>query len=143
MQLRISKISSYLFTRIAFQTCSGLPGTLLTNADAAAASMASANVVGPPKLGLFMNSVVAYSDRSFDAVKLEVNVRVPARCSWHALCLHPHAFQPGASLAKLRVITRVKHRPLCCKHKKTCRCRSCAGQQKQPIAGITSCLSRS
>ena len=82
MQLRITKVSSYLLTRVAFQTCSGLPGTLLTFADAAAASLASVSIVGPPKLGLFMNSVVAYSDQNFDKMKLHVDVRSPFAPCW-------------------------------------------------------------
>jgi hypothetical protein len=74
VQVRISKLKGLLLTRVAFETCSGLPGTVITCAEAAAVSRSSLTIVGPRKLGLFMNALVAYSDALLNELHLEVKV---------------------------------------------------------------------
>jgi hypothetical protein len=73
-------MTGILLTRVAFKTCSGLPGVVITCIDSAKSSPSSIVVVGPPKLGLFMNALAAYSDFVLKGLQLNVEVR-PLYCS--------------------------------------------------------------
>jgi hypothetical protein len=90
LQVRISKITGLLLTRVAFQTCSGMPGTVITIAEAAAVSRSSLTIVGPPKLGLFMNALAAYSDIVLNKLHLEINVRLGIGFSCPSIRLQLH-----------------------------------------------------
>ena len=75
LQVRSARLTALLLTHVAFKTCGGLPGAVITCAEAARSSPASLTVAGPPKLGLFMNALAAYSDDVLQELKLNVRVR--------------------------------------------------------------------
>jgi hypothetical protein len=75
VQTRIPRLDAILLTRVAFATCGGVPGTVLCCAEAAVSNPRALAIVGPPKLGLFMNAVAAYSDYVLQELQLNVQAR--------------------------------------------------------------------
>lgn len=61
---------------ITFRTCNGLPGAVISCAEAAKTSRTTLNIIGPRGIGRFMNAMAAYSD--YVMQELNLNVKVPA-----------------------------------------------------------------
>lgn len=76
MQAKASRLNAVLMTSITFRTCNGLPGAVISCAEAAKTSRATLNIVGPRGIGRFMNAMAAYSD--YVLQELNLNVQVPA-----------------------------------------------------------------
>ena len=72
LQVKLTKINGILLTRVSFETCSGIPGTLYTLADGASASRAPLTIYGPRHLGLYMNAAASYSDYTLRDLQLNV-----------------------------------------------------------------------
>lgn len=83
MQAKPSRLSAILLTRTRFQTCTGLPGAVITCAEGAKNSCSSLHVVGPKGLGRFMNALASYSQYVLAELTLKVQVRSPAS-KWRA-----------------------------------------------------------
>ena len=74
LQVKAGRLNAVLLTHVAFKTCGGLPGAVITCAEVARSSPASLTVAGPPKLGLFMNALAAYGDYVLQDLQLDVKV---------------------------------------------------------------------
>ena len=86
LQAKPSRLSAVLLTRTQFHTCTGLPGAVITCAEAAKSSCSSLHVVGPQGLGSFMNALASYSEYILAELSLEVKVACPP----HGVALLKH-----------------------------------------------------
>ena len=74
--MRHTRLSALLLTRVAFETCGGMPSTVLACAEAARGAAGKLVVAGPRKLGLFMNALASYSEYVLQDLELDVRVRL-------------------------------------------------------------------